>query len=97
MMGELATYSPSSVDWFSQQSNDPPELSGRVQKLTDDDGPDVDEGEERDVCELLQWKQEREDVIGYTLRIAVQRMEGMACVRGRHDPFVMRLVEGLVD
>ena len=36
-------------------------------------------------------------MIGHTLQVTVQGMEGMARVRCRHDPFVMRLVELLVQ
>lgn len=39
--------------------------------LTDEDGPDVDEGEESDVCELLEGEEEWEDVVGHALHVAV--------------------------
>ncbi len=45
----------------------------------------------------MEWEDEGEDVIGDTLQVTVQRMERMACERCWHDPFVMRLVELLVE
>lgn len=35
-------------------------------------------------------------MIGYTLGETVEGVKGMACVRGGHDPFVMRFMQGFV-
>lgn len=56
-------------------------------------GPDIDKGEKEDVCKFLQRKEERKQMIGYTLRKSIQRVERMAGKGGRHDPLVMRLVQ----
>ena len=61
------------------------------------DGPDVDEGEEANVSPLVQWEDEGEDVIRNTLGEAVYGMKGMTSKGGWDNPFVMRLVERLVD
>lgn len=68
-----------------------------VLAVVDQDGPDLDEGEEQNVGELLQREDEREKVIRDALCIAVKRVESMRSIRSRHDPFVVRLVEALVD
>ena len=65
--------------------------------LTDQDCPDVDEDEQQNIRKFLQGKEKREDVVGYALREAVERMEGMTGKGGRHDPFVMLLVQFLID
>lgn len=36
-------------------------------------------------------------MVGHALCEAIQRVEGMACVGGRHDPFVMGFMESLVN
>ena len=36
-------------------------------------------------------------MVGHALREAIQRMESVACVWSRHDPFVMGFVENLVN
>lgn len=58
--------------------------------------PDVDEGEQRNVCELVEREQEREDVVGDTLREAIERVESMAGEWRGDNPLVMRLVQVLV-
>ena len=70
---------------------------GRLELLTDEDCPEVDEDEEGDICEFLQWKYEWEDVIWYTLRKAIHGVEGVASVRCWHDPFMMRFVQRPVN
>lgn len=65
--------------------------------VVDQDRPDLDEGEEGDVCELLEGEEEGEDVVWHALRPAVKRVEGVAGEGRGQDPFVMRLVEALVD
>lgn len=65
--------------------------------LTNEDGPEVDESEEGNVCELLERKDEWKDVVWYTLREAIHRVEGVAGVRCRHYPPVMRFVQCLIN
>ena len=36
-------------------------------------------------------------MIRYALREPIQRVKGMACVWRRHDPFMMRFMQRLVD
>lgn len=91
MRYELATYSPSSVQRVS--SCNVRQVSDR---LTNENGPDIDEHEECNVSKFLKWKDKREQMIRYTLGEPVHRVEGMTRVRRGHDPFVMRLVQGLV-
>ena len=68
-----------------------------VLAVVDEDGPDLDEEEEGQVCEFLQREDEGEDVVGDALGPAVDGVEGDGGVRGRHDPFVVGFVQGLVD
>lgn len=68
-----------------------------VLAVVDEDGPDLDEEEEGQVCEFLQGKDEGEDVVGDGLRPAVYRVECDCCVGCWHDPFVVGLVEGFVE
>lgn len=70
---------------------------GDVLAVVDKNSPDVDEKEQSNVGELLQRKEEGEDVIRKRLSVSVERMEGMRCEWTGHDPFVVRLVEGFVD
>nr|POE65074.1 hypothetical protein CFP56_34742 [Quercus suber] len=70
---------------------------GDVLAVVDHDGPDLDEGEEGDVGELLQREDEGEEVVGHALRVAVERVEGVRGVRGGHDPFVVGLVDAFVQ
>lgn len=91
MRYELATYSPSSVQsvssWNMRQIRD---------QLTNENCPDIDEDKEYNVSKLLKWKDEWKQMIRYTLREPVHRVERMACIRRGHDPFVMGLVQGLI-
>lgn len=63
---------------------------------TNEDGPEIDESEEGNVCELLEREDEWKDVVWYTLREAIHGVEGVAGVRRRHNPPVMRFVQRLV-
>ena len=36
-------------------------------------------------------------MIRHTLREPIKRMKGMARIRSRHDPFVMRFMQGPID
>ena len=71
--------------------------NGSLASLTDKDSPEVDEDKEGNICEFLQWKYEREDVIWYTLRKAIHGVEGVASIRGWHDPLMMRFVQRPVN
>lgn len=70
--------------------------NGKIEALTNEDGPKIDEGEEGNVCELLEREDEWENVVWHTLGEAIYGVEGVAGVRGGHNPFVMRFVQGLV-
>lgn len=70
---------------------------GDVLAIMNEDGPQVDKSEQEDVGKLLQGEDEGEDVVRDTLRPAIERVEGVRGVRAGHDPFVVRLVQGLVD
>ena len=69
----------------------------RLKSLTDKDSPEVDEDEEGNICEFLQWKYKWEDVIWYTLRKAIHGVERVASVRCWHDPFMMWFVQRPVN
>lgn len=64
---------------------------------TDHHGPNVDEGEQDQIAELVERQDEGENVVGHALREAVERVEGVRGVRRGHDPLVVRLVQVLVD
>lgn len=70
---------------------------GNVFTVVDQNGPEVDETEEENICELLERENEREQVVGHTLRPTVHRVESMRREGARHDPLVVRLVQGLVN
>jgi len=70
---------------------------GDVLAVVDHDGPDLDEGEEGDVGELLQGEDEGEEVVGDGLGEAVERVEGVGGEGCGHDPLVVRLVQALVE
>jgi hypothetical protein len=70
---------------------------GNVLAVMNEDSPEVDESEQKDVGHLLQGEEEGEDVVGHTLGPAVKRVESVRGVGTGHDPFVVRLVQGLVD
>ena len=69
---------------------------GHILAVVDEDGPDIDEGEQGDVRQLLQREKEREDVVGQALAPAIDWVKGVTCVGCWHDPFVVWLVERLV-
>lgn len=74
--------------------------NGRIRDVfavVDQNRPDVDEDEKDHVGELLQREDEGKDVVWYGLREAIERMERMRRVWRGHDPFMVRLVEALVD
>jgi hypothetical protein len=72
-------------------------IIGNVFTIVNEHGPDVDEDEEGDVSKLLEGEDEGEHMVGQALSIAVQWMKGMRCIRCRHDPLMVGLVEVLVD
>jgi len=65
--------------------------------IVNEDSPDVDESEQSNIGQLLQWKDEREDVIWHALGETIEWVESMAGIRSRHDPLVVWLMECLVD
>ena len=70
---------------------------GHVLTVVNEDGPEVDKAEQEDVGQFLQREDERENVVWHTLRPAIQRVESVRRIRARHDPLVVRLVQGSVD
>lgn len=64
MIGELATYSPSS----ERNTVNGCGRHWRDKRLTDENGPDVDEDEQYDVGKLLEREYIWENVIGHALR-----------------------------
>jgi hypothetical protein len=70
---------------------------GDVFTVVNHDGPDLDESEEGDVCELLQREDEGEQVVWDGLGEAVERVESVAGEGCGHDPLVVRLVQALVE
>lgn len=65
--------------------------------IVNHDRPDVDKDEEYDISHLADGEQECIDMIRQALGVAIERMEGVGCVRSWHNPLVMRLVDVLVD
>lgn len=70
---------------------------GDVFTIMDHDGPDIDEAEQSNVGELLEWKHKWEQVVWYRLSETIEWMESMAGIRCRHDPLVVSLMKSLVD
>lgn len=65
---------------------------GDVFTVVDHDGPEIDEHEENDVGPFLEREDEWENVVGDTLRPAIDGVEGVGGIWSRHDPFVVRFV-----
>lgn len=65
--------------------------------IVDQNGPNIDKHKERNISQLLKREQEREGVVGDGLSKSIKRVEGMRGKRRGHDPFVVRLVQALVD
>ena len=61
--------------------------------LTNEDSPDIDESEQKNVRNLVQREDEREDMIGHALSKPVKRVKGMTGVWSRHDPLVVRFMQ----
>lgn len=72
-------------------------VAGNKLAVVDHNGPDVDEHEEANICDLLEWEDEWEDVVWNRLRKAIEWVEGVRCEWRWHNPFVVWLVESLVD
>ncbi|KAH3673462.1 hypothetical protein WICPIJ_009773 [Wickerhamomyces pijperi] len=70
---------------------------GHVLTVVDHHGPEVDEGEKKQVRHLVQWEDKRVDVVWQGLHVAVNRVEGVGGERSRDQPLVVWLVERLVD
>ena len=70
---------------------------GDIFSVMDEDCPDLHEGEKSQVGKLLQWEDEREEVVGQRLRPSVNGVESNSRIWGRHNPFVVRLVHMFVD
>lgn len=68
-----------------------------AERLTNDNSPDINKDEERNVGNLLQREDEWKDMIWQGLAEAVKRVKGMAGVRCWHDPLVVLFMEVLVD
>lgn len=65
--------------------------------VMDEDGPDLDETKETQIGKLLQWEDKWKDVVWKALHETVDGIESDRCVRSGHDPFVVRLVQMLID
>lgn len=70
---------------------------GNVFAVVNQHGPEVDESEEEDVGQLLEREDEREHVVRDTLRPAVKWVKSVGGEGTRHNPFVVRLVQGLIN
>lgn len=70
---------------------------GNILPIMDQNGPDIDEDEEKDVRPLLQWEYEREEVIRQALGEAIDWMESMRGVGCWHDPLVVWFVQSLIE
>jgi hypothetical protein len=70
---------------------------GNIFAIMDQYSPNVDEDEEKHVCELLQREDKREHVIWDRLREPVYWVKCMRRVWCWHNPFVMWLVQTLVE
>ena len=63
----------------------------------DENSPQINETEKENVGQFLKREDERENMVRHTLRPSVQRVESVRSIRARHDPLVMRLVQGTVN
>lgn len=61
------------------------------------DCPEIDKDKQYNVGPLLEREDERKYVVRNTLSPTIHGMEGVRCIRRRHDPFVVRLVQSFVD
>lgn len=70
---------------------------GDVFTIVDHDSPNIDETEQDNIGCLLQREDEREEVVGNTLGPAINGVERVGRKGTRHNPLVVRLVQGLID
>lgn len=70
---------------------------GDVLAIVNQNGPDLDEDEKQDIGPLLKGEQKGVDVVRQRLGPTVDGVEGNGGVGGGHDPFVVSLVQVLVD
>lgn len=70
---------------------------GDIFAIVDHDSPNIDETKQENVSCLLQWEDERKEVVGHTLGPAIDGVKRVGRKRTRHNPLVVRLVQGLVD
>jgi hypothetical protein len=61
------------------------------------DAPHLHKHKQRNVRKFVQWQQEWEEVVWYTLTESVDRVEGMRRKGCWHDPLVMRFVQSPVE
>lgn len=65
--------------------------------VVNQDGPKVDEHEQEDKGNLLEGKQEGEDVVRQTLSGTIEGVEGVGGKWSRHNPLVVRLMQAFID
>ena len=70
---------------------------GHVLTVVDHNGPEVDEGEQDQVGDLVKRQDHWVDVVGQGLEVTVDWVEGMGGEWSADQPLVVRLVQGLVD
>ena len=72
-------------------------MAGDHIRIVNEHRPDVHPHEERKMEVLLNGEEVGEDVVGEGLEVPIEWVECVGCEGGRYDPFVMWLVEVLVD
>jgi len=65
--------------------------------IMDHDSPEINKGKKSNVSKFVEREQKGVKMIRNPLCISVQRMKSMTCKRGWHDPFMMRLMNILID
>ena len=70
---------------------------GNVLAIMNEDSPQIDETEQENISQFLERKDERENMVWYTLRPSIKRVESVRSIRARHDPLMMRLVQSAVN
>ena len=70
---------------------------GNVFSIMDGNSPKVDKDGGADKNELVHGEEKRVQMVRCRLNEAVEGVEGVAGVRAGHDPFVVTLVQVLVD
>lgn len=72
-------------------------IVGHKFAVVDEDGPDINIHEQRNIGELVQWQDKGEDVVGDALSPAVDRVESVRGIGRRHHPLMVRFMQVLVD